>query len=130
MAFDEDRQADTRKGKFEICKRWYDILVNQVGFPPEDTIFDPNIFAITTGIDEHSNYAVDFIEAVKDIKGSPPYAMISGGVSNVSFSFRANNPVREAIHVVFLYYFIHNGMGMRIYLAHKDGWDLICNIWC
>ena len=114
MAFDEDGQADTRARKFEICKRSYDILVNQVGFPPEDIIFDPNIFAIATGIEEHNNYAVDFIEAVKDIKENLPHAMISGGVSNVSFSFRGNNPVREAIHAVFLYYCIKNGMDMGI----------------
>ena len=114
MAFDEEGQADTRKRKYEICKRSYDILVNQVGFPPEDIIFDPNIFAIATGIEEHNNYAVDFIEAVKDIKDNLPHAMISGGVSNVSFSFRGNNPVREAIHAVFLYYCIQNGMDMGI----------------
>ncbi|WP_025564534.1 methionine synthase [Psychromonas sp. SP041] len=114
MAFDEDGQADTRERKFEICKRSYDILVNQVGFPPEDIIFDPNIFAVATGIEEHNNYAVDFIEAVKDIKDNLPHAMISGGVSNVSFSFRGNNPVREAIHAVFLYYCIKNGMDMGI----------------
>lgn len=114
MAFDEDGQADTRERKYEICKRSYDILVNQVGFPPEDIIFDPNIFAIATGIEEHNNYAVDFIEAVKDIKDNLPHAMISGGVSNVSFSFRGNNPVREAIHAVFLYYCIQNGMDMGI----------------
>ncbi|MGY5451788.1 methionine synthase [Agarivorans sp. MS3-6] len=114
MAFDEDGQADTRERKFEICSKSYDILVNQVGFPPEDIIFDPNIFAVATGIDEHNNYAVDFIEAVKDIKDNLPHAMISGGVSNVSFSFRGNNPVREAIHAVFLYYAIKNGMDMGI----------------
>jgi 5-methyltetrahydrofolate--homocysteine methyltransferase len=114
MAFDEVGQADTRARKLEICQRSYDILVNQVGFPPEDIIFDPNIFAVATGIDEHNNYAVDFIEAVKDIKQSLPHAMISGGVSNVSFSFRGNNPVREAIHAVFLYYAIKNGMDMGI----------------
>lgn len=114
MAFDETGQADTRQRKFEICKRSYDILVNQVGFPPEDIIFDPNIFAVATGIAEHNNYAVDFIEAVKDIKDNLPHAMISGGVSNVSFSFRGNNPVREAIHAVFLYYCIKNGMDMGI----------------
>ena len=114
MAFDEDGQADTRARKFEICKRSYNILVNQVGFPPEDIIFDPNIFAVATGIEEHNNYAVDFIEAVKDIKENLPHAMISGGVSNVSFSFRGNNPVREAIHAVFLYYCIQNGMDMGI----------------
>ncbi|UQN45291.1 methionine synthase [Agarivorans sp. B2Z047] len=114
MAFDEVGQADTRERKFEICSKSYDILVNQVGFPPEDIIFDPNIFAVATGIDEHNNYAVDFIEAVKDIKDNLPHAMISGGVSNVSFSFRGNNPVREAIHAVFLYYAIQNGMDMGI----------------
>ncbi|MEL0629123.1 methionine synthase [Psychromonas aquatilis] len=114
MAFDEVGQADTRERKFEICKRSYDILVNQVGFPPEDIIFDPNIFAVATGIEEHNNYAVDFIDAVKDIKDNLPHAMISGGVSNVSFSFRGNNPVREAIHAVFLYYCFQNGMDMGI----------------
>lgn len=114
MAFDEVGQADTRERKFEICSKSYDILVNQVGFPPEDIIFDPNIFAVATGIEEHNNYAVDFIEAVKDIKDNLPHAMISGGVSNVSFSFRGNNPVREAIHAVFLYHAIKNGMDMGI----------------
>ncbi|HEY7866181.1 MAG TPA: methionine synthase [Psychromonas sp.] len=114
MAFDEAGQADTRARKFEICQRSYDILVNQIGFPPEDIIFDPNIFAVATGIEEHNNYAVDFIEAVKDIKDKLPHAMISGGVSNVSFSFRGNNPVREAIHAVFLYHCIQNGMDMGI----------------
>ena len=114
MAFDEDGQADTRERKYEICKRAYHMLVDDIGFPPEDIIFDPNIFAVATGIDEHNNYAVDFIEAVADIKKNLPYAMISGGVSNVSFSFRGNNPVREAIHAVFLYYAIKNGMDMGI----------------
>ena len=114
MAFDEEGQADTRTRKFEICKRAYNILVNEVGFPAEDIIFDPNIFAVATGIDEHNNYAVDFIEAVADIKQNLPHAMISGGVSNVSFSFRGNNPVREAIHAVFLYHAIKNGMDMGI----------------
>ena len=114
MAFDEDGQADTQERKFQICKRSYDILVNEVNFPPEDIIFDPNIFAVATGIDEHNNYAVDFIEAVKDIKRELPHAMISGGVSNVSFSFRGNNPLREAIHAVFLYYCIREGMDMGI----------------
>ncbi|MDO2953264.1 methionine synthase [Aeromonas simiae] len=114
MAFDEKGQADTRARKTEICQRAYRILVEQVGFPPEDIIFDPNIFAVATGIDEHNNYAVDFIEAVKDIKESLPHAMISGGVSNVSFSFRGNEPVREAIHAVFLYHAIKNGMDMGI----------------
>lgn len=114
MAFDEEGQADTRERKYEICKRAYDILVHEIGFPAEDIIFDPNIFAVATGIDEHNNYAVDFIEAVGDIKQNLPYAMISGGVSNVSFSFRGNNPVREAIHAVFLYHAIKNGMDMGI----------------
>ena len=114
MAFDEEGQADTRKRKYEICHRAYHILVDEIGFPPEDIIFDPNIFAVATGIEEHNNYAVDFIEAVGDIKKNLPYAMISGGVSNVSFSFRGNNPVREAIHAVFLYYAIKNGMDMGI----------------
>ena len=114
MAFDEVGQADTRERKREICTRSYEILTKQVGFPPEDIIFDPNIFAIATGIDEHNNYAVDFIEAVKDIKQSLPHAMISGGVSNVSFSFRGNNPIREAIHAVFLYHAVKAGMDMGI----------------
>jgi len=114
MAFDEVGQADTRTRKFEICQRAYHILVDEIGFPPEDIIFDPNIFAVATGIDEHNNYAVDFIDAVADIKQSLPYAMVSGGVSNVSFSFRGNNPVREAIHAVFLYHAIKNGMDMGI----------------
>ncbi len=114
MAFDEDGQADTRKRKYEICRRAYHMLVDDIGFPPEDIIFDPNIFAVATGIDEHNNYAVDFIEAVADIKKNLPYAMISGGVSNVSFSFRGNNPVREAIHAVFLYHAIKKGMDMGI----------------
>ncbi|WP_328824520.1 methionine synthase [Thalassotalea algicola] len=114
MAFDEVGQADTRERKFEICQRAYNILVDEIGFPPEDIIFDPNIFAVATGIDEHNNYGVDFIEAVKDIKENLPYAMVSGGVSNVSFSFRGNNPVREAIHAVFLYHAIKNGMDMGI----------------
>jgi len=114
MAFDEEGQADTRARKYEICKRAYNMLVDEIGFPPEDIIFDPNIFAVATGIDEHNNYAVDFIEAVADIKENLPYAMISGGVSNVSFSFRGNNPVREAIHAVFLYHAIKSGMDMGI----------------
>ncbi|WP_313382997.1 methionine synthase [Pantoea sp.] len=114
MAFDEDGQADTRARKIEICRRAYNILTEQVGFPPEDIIFDPNIFAVATGIDEHNNYAMDFIGACEDIKRELPHAMISGGVSNVSFSFRGNDPVREAIHAVFLYYAIRNGMDMGI----------------
>nr|WP_078804908.1 methionine synthase [Pantoea eucalypti] len=114
MAFDEVGQADTRARKIEICRRAYHILTEQVGFPPEDIIFDPNIFAVATGIDEHNNYAIDFIGACEDIKRELPHAMISGGVSNVSFSFRGNDPVREAIHAVFLYYAIRNGMDMGI----------------
>ncbi|AWS49579.1 MULTISPECIES: methionine synthase [Providencia] len=114
MAFDEVGQADTRERKIEICRRAYQILTEEVSFPPEDIIFDPNIFAVATGIEEHNNYAVDFIEVCKDIKAQLPHAMISGGVSNVSFSFRGNDPVREAIHAVFLYYAIRNGMDMGI----------------
>ena len=119
MAFDEDGQADTFERKTEICKRSYDILVNDIGFDANDIIFDPNIFAIATGIEEHNNYAVDFIEATKWIKENLPGALISGGVSNVSFSFRGNNPVREAIHSVFLYYAIQNGMDMGIVNASQ-----------
>ncbi|HEX8471284.1 MAG TPA: methionine synthase [Brevundimonas sp.] len=114
MAFDEVGQADTAARKIEICTRAYRILVDEVGFPPEDIIFDPNIFAVATGIEEHDNYAVDFIEAVKVIKATLPYARISGGVSNVSFSFRGNEPVRRAIHSVFLYHAIAAGMDMGI----------------
>ncbi|MDD5393844.1 MAG: methionine synthase [Thiothrix sp.] len=114
MAFDEQGQADTQARKIEICARAYKILTEQVGFPPEDIIFDPNIFAVATGIDEHNNYAVDFIEATRWIRQNLPYAHISGGVSNVSFSFRGNNPVREAIHSVFLYHAIKAGMDMGI----------------
>ncbi|MTD28962.1 methionine synthase [Erwinia sorbitola] len=114
MAFDELGQADTRARKIEICRRAYKLLTEEVGFPPEDIIFDPNIFAVATGIEEHNNYAMDFIGACEDIKRELPHAMISGGVSNVSFSFRGNDPVREAIHAVFLYYAIRNGMDMGI----------------
>ena len=114
MAFDEAGQADTEARKKEICKRSYDILVNEVGFPPEDIIFDPNIFAVATGIEEHNNYAVDFINACAYIRDELPYALSSGGVSNVSFSFRGNNPVREAIHSVFLLYAIRAGLTMGI----------------
>nr|WP_314579791.1 methionine synthase [uncultured Pseudomonas sp.] len=114
MAFDEAGQADTEARKKEICKRSYDILVNEVGFPPEDIIFDPNIFAIATGIEEHNNYAVDFINACAYIRDELPYALTSGGVSNVSFSFRGNNPVREAIHSVFLLHAIRAGLTMGI----------------
>ncbi len=114
MAFDETGQADTKARKVEICTRAYRILTETVGFPPEDIIFDPNIFAIATGIEEHNNYGVDFIEATREIKQTLPYAKISGGVSNVSFSFRGNNPVREAIHAVFLYHAIKAGLSMGI----------------
>lgn len=121
MAFDEKGQADTFERKTEICKRSYDILVNEVGFPPEDIIFDPNIFAVATGIEEHNNYAVDFIEATRWIKQNLPYAKVSGGVSNVSFSFRGNDTVREAIHTVFLYHAIEAGMDMGIVNAGQLG---------
>ncbi len=119
MAFDEQGQADTLARKQAICERSYRILTEQVGFPAEDIIFDPNIFAIATGIEEHNNYAVDFIEATRWIKAHLPHALISGGVSNVSFSFRGNNPVREAIHAVFLYHAIHAGMDMGIVNASQ-----------
>ena len=114
MAFDELGQADTAERKFQICKRSYDILTEKVGFPPEDIIFDANIFAVATGIEEHNGYAVEFIEAIQRIKEELPHALVSGGVSNVSFSFRGNNPVREAIHAVFLYHAIEAGMDMGI----------------
>ncbi|PUA18077.1 methionine synthase [Glaciimonas sp. PCH181] len=121
MAFDEKGQADTYERKIEICKRAYDILVEQVGIPAEDIIFDPNIFAIATGIEEHNNYAVDFINATRWIHQNLPYAKISGGVSNVSFSFRGNDPAREAIHTVFLYHAIKAGMTMGIVNAGMVG---------
>jgi 5-methyltetrahydrofolate--homocysteine methyltransferase len=111
MAFDEQGQADSFARKTQICQRAYRVLVDEVGFPPEDIIFDPNIFAIATGIEEHDNYAVDFIEATRWIKQHLPGAKVSGGVSNVSFSFRGNEPVREAIHTVFLYHAIRAGHG-------------------
>ena len=121
MAFDEQGQADTFERKIEICKRSYDILTQQIGFPASDIIFDPNIFAIATGIPEHDNYAVDFINATRWIKENLPFAMVSGGVSNVSFSFRGNEPVREAIHTVFLYHAIAAGMDMGIVNAGQLG---------
>ncbi|MDM0034958.1 methionine synthase [Variovorax sp. J22P271] len=121
MAFDEKGQADTYERKIEICERAYRILVDEIGFPPEDIIFDPNIFAIATGIEEHNNYAVDFINAVRWIKQNLPGAKVSGGVSNVSFSFRGNDPVREAIHTVFLYHAIQAGMDMGIVNAGMVG---------
>lgn len=114
MAFDEDGQADSIERKINICTRSYKILTEEIGFPPEDIIFDPNIFAVATGLEEHNNYGVDFIEATRKIKQTLPHALISGGVSNVSFSFRGNNPVREAIHAVFLYHAINAGMDMGI----------------
>jgi 5-methyltetrahydrofolate--homocysteine methyltransferase len=114
MAFDERGQADTAERKVEICTRCYRILTERVGFPPEDVVFDPNIFAIGTGIEEHANYAVEYIEATRRIKSTLPHVLVSGGVSNVSFSFRGNDPVREAIHAVFLYHAIEAGMDMGI----------------
>ena len=114
MAFDEDGQADTADRKFEICARSYNLLVNEVGFPPEDIIFDPNVFAVATGIEEHDNYAMDFIEATGRIRENLPGAHVSGGVSNISFSFRGNEPVREAMHSAFLYHAISKGMDMGI----------------
>jgi len=121
MAFDEKGQADTFERKIEICKRAYDVLTQKVGFPPEDIIFDPNIFAIATGIEEHDNYAVDFINATRWIRENLPHAKVSGGVSNVSFSFRGNDPAREAIHTVFLYHAIKAGMTMGIVNAGMIG---------
>jgi len=121
MAFDEVGQADTYERKIEICERAYRLLVDKVGFPPEDIIFDPNIFAVATGIEEHNNYAVDFIEATRWIHQNLPYAKISGGVSNVSFSFRGNDPAREAIHTVFLYHAVKAGMTMGIVNAGMIG---------
>ncbi len=114
MAFDETGQADSLQRRIEICKRSYDILVNEVGFPPQDIIFDPNILTVATGLEEHNNYAVDFIEATRWIKQNLPYAKVSGGVSNISFSFRGNNTVREAMHSAFLYHAIKAGMDMGI----------------
>ncbi|MFC3120381.1 methionine synthase [Agaribacter flavus] len=114
MAFDETGQADTQARKFEICQRSYNVLVNEVNFPPEDIIFDPNIFAVATGIEEHNNYAVDFIEATRQIRAELPHCHVSGGLSNISFSFRGNNPVREAMHSVFLFHAIRAGMDMGI----------------
>jgi len=121
MAFDEKGQADTFERKIEICERAYKVLTEKVGFPPEDIIFDPNIFAVATGIEEHNNYAVDFINATRWIKDNLPHAKISGGVSNVSFSFRGNDPAREAIHTVFLYHAIKAGMTMGIVNAGMVG---------
>ena len=121
MAFDEKGQADTLERRKLICTRAYNLLIDKVGFPPEDIIFDPNVFAIATGIDEHNHYAVDFIESTKWIRENLPHARISGGVSNVSFSFRGNEPIREAIHTVFLYHAIREGMTMGIVNAGQLG---------
>ncbi|MCO5106086.1 MAG: methionine synthase [Burkholderiaceae bacterium] len=121
MAFDEQGQADTFERKTRICERAYRLLVDRVGFPPEDIVFDPNIFAIATGIEEHDHYAVDFIEATRWIRANLPYAKVSGGVSNVSFSFRGNDPAREAIHTVFLYHAIRAGLTMGIVNAGMVG---------
>ena len=114
MAFDEEGQADTEDRKFEICERAYNILTKDVGFPPEDIIFDPNVFAVATGIEEHNNYGVDFINATRRIRENLPHAHVSGGISNLSFSFRGNNAVREAMHSVFLYHAIKAGLDMGI----------------
>jgi len=121
MAFDEQGQADTLERKIEICRTAYNVLVDEVGFPPEDIIFDPNIFAIATGIEEHANYGVDFIEATRWIRENLRYAKVSGGLSNISFSFRGNNPVREAIHAAFLYHAIKAGLTMAIVNAGQLG---------
>ena len=121
MAFDEQGQADTTERRFELCKRSYDILVNKLGFPAEDIIFDPNILTVATGMEEHNNYAVSFFEATRLIKEHLPHALVSGGLSNVSFSFRGNNPVREAMHAVFLYHAIRAGMDMGIVNAGQLG---------
>ena len=114
MAFDENGQADTFEKRINICQRSYDILVNEVQFPPQDIIFDPNILTVATGIEEHNNYAVDFIEATRWIKENLPFAKVSGGVSNISFSFRGNNIIREAMHSAFLYHAIKAGLDMGI----------------
>ena len=121
MAFDEKGQADTLARRVDVCRRCYRTLVDEVGFPPEDIIFDPNIFAVATGIEEHSNYGRDFIEATRAIKRELPHAKVSGGVSNASFSFRGNDAVREAIHTVFLYHAIRAGMTMGIVNAGQLG---------
>ncbi|MEZ4559248.1 MAG: dihydropteroate synthase [Caldilineaceae bacterium] len=120
MAFDETGQADTVERKVEICTRAYKLLTEQVGFAPEDIIFDPNILAIATGIEEHDRYAINYIEATRIIKATLPHAKISGGVSNLSFSFRGNDPVREAMHAAFLYHAIQAGMDMGI--VQRDSW--------
>src|SRR3546814_2915490 len=114
MAFDEQGQADTADRKYEICARAYKLLTEKIGFPPEDIIFDPNIFAVATGIDEHNNYAVEFFDAARRSRDNLPHAHIAGGVSNVSFAFRGNELVREAMHAAFLYHGIRAGMDMGI----------------
>src|SRR5215471_16307080 len=121
MSFDEKGQADTCERRIEVARRAYDLLLDRVGFPAEDIIIDPNVFAIATGIEEHANYAVDFIRATAWIKQHLPHAKISGGISNVSFSFRGNDPVREAIHTVFLYHAIRAGLTMGIVNAGQLG---------
>src|SRR5271166_6577382 len=121
MAFDEQGQASTRDEKVRICTRAYRLLTGEIGFPAQDIIFDPNILTVATGIEEHNNYAVDFFEATALIKETLPHAKVSGGVSNVSFSFRGNNPVREAIHTVFLYHAIRAGLDMAIVNAGMLG---------
>ena len=121
MAFDEQGQAASRDEKVRICTRAYKLLTEKIGFPPEDIIFDPNILTVATGIEEHNNYAVDFIEATRIIKQTLPHAKVSGGLSNISFSFRGNNPVREAMHTVFLYHAIRAGMDMAIVNAGMLG---------
>jgi 5-methyltetrahydrofolate--homocysteine methyltransferase len=121
MAFDEQGQADTTERRFDLCKRSYDILLNEIGFPPEDIIFDPNVLTVATGMEEHNNYAVSFFEATRLIKEHLPHALVSGGLSNVSFSFRGNNPVREAMHASFLYHGIQSGMDMGIVNAGQLG---------
>ncbi len=114
MAFDEQGQAASKEDKVRICQRAYKLLTESIGFPPSDIIFDPNILTVATGMEEHNNYALDFIEATREIKQVCPGAKVSGGVSNISFSFRGNNPVREAMHSAFLYHAIQAGMDMAI----------------
>ena len=114
MAFDEEGQADTLERRIAVCERAYELLVREAGFPPEDIVFDPNIFAVATGIEEHRTYAADFIEATRRVKERLPGALVSGGLSNVSFAFRGNNPVREAMHAAFLYHAILAGLDMAI----------------
>ena len=119
MAFDENGQAETFEQKVTVCQRAYDLLVDEIGFPPEDIIFDPNIFAVATGIEEHARYGIDFIDAAREIKERMPLVNVSGGLSNLSFSFRGNNPLREAIHTVFLYHAVQAGLSMAIVNAGR-----------